>query len=161
MDFIHFFSFLLLGDYVLATNFQYFYIMKVEEELTFMKKNKIKALSIIFLGLAVLTMISWTITFVLEIDLFSIVTNSAFLTILFIPFVIVIYVAGAVGVIGVSTYLGIAIMVLNIIKLTSEITRKKQNTLPYILALYKNNAATRVRVFPLENHRFRNYKLLS
>ena len=50
-----------------------------------MKKNKIKALSIIFLGLAVLTMISWTITFVLEIDLFRIVTNSAFLTILFIP----------------------------------------------------------------------------
>ena len=61
-----------------------------------MKKNKIKTLSIIFLGLAVLTMISWTITLVLEIDLFSIVTNSAFLTILFIPFVIVIYVAGAV-----------------------------------------------------------------
>lgn len=98
--------------------------MKVEEELTLMKKNKIKVLSIIFLGLAVLTMISWTITFVLEIDLFSIVTNSAFLTILFIPFVIVIYVAGAVGVIGVSTYLGIAIMVLNIIKLTINVKEK-------------------------------------
>ena len=89
-----------------------------------MKKNKIKTLSIIFLGLAVLTMISWTITFVLEIDLFSIVTNSAFLTILFIPFVIVIHVAGAVGVIGVSTYLGIAIMVLNIIKLTINVKEK-------------------------------------
>ena len=89
-----------------------------------MKKNKIKILSIIFLGLAALTMISWTITFVLEIDLFSIVTNSAFLTILFIPFVIVIHVAGAVGVIGVSTYLGIAIMVLNIIKLTINVKEK-------------------------------------
>ena len=89
-----------------------------------MKKNKIKVLSILFLGLAVLTMVSWTITFVLNIDLFNVVTSSAFLTVLIFQFVIVVYVASTVGVIGGSTYLGIALMVLNIIKLIRNVKGK-------------------------------------
>lgn len=89
-----------------------------------MKKNKIKILSIIFLGVAALSLISWTITFVLKIELFDIVTDSAFLTILLIPFIIIMYLAASVGVIGVVTYLGIAIMVLNIIKLTINVKEK-------------------------------------
>ena len=94
-----------------------------------MKKSKINILSIIFLSLAFVSIISWSVLYVLDIELMKIVISKAFLTVLFLPLTIVIYVVASIGVIGCTTYLGITIFILNIVKLVRSIKENNKYVL--------------------------------
>ena len=94
--------------------------MKVE--VIDVKKDKIKNLSIIFMIIAFVSLVSFFLVFVYDISkIFDIIFEYPFFVILFFPIAIVIYVCSVVGIIGVPTYFGITIIVLNIIKLCRNI----------------------------------------
>lgn len=87
-----------------------------------MKKDKIKTLSIIFMIIAFVSLVSFFLVFIYDIsNIFDIIFEYPFFIVLFFPIAIVIYVCSIVGIIGVPTYFGITILVLNIIKLCRNI----------------------------------------